>query len=381
MIKCATSRADGVLNSCIGLHTGGLTVFLLVLLPLLVYALASVKEPSDSVGWWGRCSQGWPAVYLERQIDNAEPSVWLLWLGVVRFSPLLMVVNIAVACVLALAAAFLWDSYTIRRAWWQMSLKEILCLITVSSLALSYLYLPAFQRWREDALAARLEKTGWVLFGNVPVEPNWIMRPLLDLGILSRDSLWRVRSVSWRGKTSCSAEDVPCHVAPPRPEQAFAGLLDEAARLLKSLKYCDEIHICSGLLTDEGLRALSATWTDCVRADFGNSSRLTDLAVQHIVENWRDLEELDLSRTAISDHGLLILAGLPRLTDLSIASLEGISLDGITTLVQRSGSLRTVVISDDWTIDERFPEFRNEAEQRAVSVIVLSRSEGHGLRS
>lgn len=370
MMKCFRRQSGGVLTSCIGI--GEATAFLLVFLPTLVYAVVSTEESSESSGWWGHYSQGWPLVYLERQVDTPDKSAWLLWSGVIRFSPLMMAANIAVAAVVALAVAYLWHFHTAQRPWWQFSLKEMLCLITVSAVALSYFCLPVFQRRREEALAAQLEKMGWVLAGNEPVQPNWTMRPLVDLGIVSRDSFWRFRSLAWKGRTSESSEDTPTHNA---REEAIDALLGETARLLARMKYCDEIHICSGALTDQGVGSLCTNWSGCRRADLSNSSHLTDVGLNQVVENWTNLEELDLSGTAVSDQGILELARLPRLSVLSLGGMDRISIDGTAKLVQHCGALKYLAVSADWLREESFQPFRQLAEKRGIDVIPVSGTE------
>lgn len=370
MMKCFRRQSGGVLTSYIGI--GEATAFLLLFLPTVVYAVVSTQESSEFSAWWGHYSQGWPLVYLERQVDNADKGAWRLWSGVMRFSPLMLAGNIAVAAVVALAVAYLWHLHTAQHPWWQFSLKEVLCLITVSAVGLSYCCWPVLQQRREDALAAQLEKMGWVLYGNEPAEPNWIMRPLVDLGVVSRGSFWRVRAVAWKGRSSDWAVDTPTD--DNTPEDAIDALLDETARLLTRMKHCDEIHICSSGLTDQGIRSLCTNWNGCRYADLSNSSRLTDVGLHQVVDNWTSLEELDLSGTAVSDQGILELARLPRLSRVSLVGMRRISIDGAAKLIQHCGALKCVEVSANWLHEESFHLFRQLAEKRGIDVIAISRT-------
>jgi len=318
-MRCFQPQSGSLLAPCISM--GKAAVFLLVFIPISVYAVVS---PWESSRWWAHYSQGWPLVYLKRQVDTTvDKGVWFLWSGVIHFSPLMMAANIAVAALVALAVTSVWCLHTAKRPWWQFSLRELLCLVTVSAVALSYCCLPIVQQRREKALSARLEKMGWFLGGSASVRPNWMMRPLVDLGIVSPSSFWRVGSVDWQGRyidrITVSSDGTASHHG---REETADDFLDETGRLLARLKYCDEIHVCGSSVTDRGIESLCANWSNCRSADFYNSSGFTDTDLNRVVESWPDLEELDLSRTAVSDRGLQALARLPRLSVLSIMSMD-----------------------------------------------------------
>ncbi len=335
--------------------------------PILLYAIVSPRQRSE---WWGYYSQGWPLAYIERQVDVGPKSAWPVWENVTSFDPKRLTANVLIAVALALASGLLWARHVARRRWWQFSLKEILGLFTVLSVGFAYASRPVLERRREDRVGAQLEKMGWVLGGNIPAQPGWAFRPLLDLGLIDPDSFWRIRSLAWEGRTSDSADF-------PSPSPVSAGcevgtVMHETGQLARSLKHCDQISICGAALTPEGLDALGRGWGACEIADFGESVGVSAEVLRTIVLHWPRLKELTLSGTDVSDEAIGHVAELRHLTALSIATTNQLSLTRVHPLIQECNSLEFLEVPPDWAADSRFAEFREQCRERAIDLILLS---------
>jgi hypothetical protein len=361
-----------VLPTWIGLS--GVFVFLFAFIPILTYAIISPEEESQTSAYWGTYSQGWPLTYLIRQVDTtAYKGMWFLWRGVSHFSPWIMAIDIAIVVLIALAIISLWLWHTARQRWWQFSLKELLCFVTIVAICVSYCCLPIVERQREEFIAAQLEKMGWVLTGNEPVSPNWIMRPFVDIGIIGRDNFWRFRSIAWQGRTSESIEEM---IGRNVKNSKLDDFIDDTTQLITRMKYCNEIHICGSLLSNKGLESLSKKWSGCRRADFGNSTGFDDVGLNQVVENWPDLEELDLTGTAMSDRGILALAKLPSLSILNIGDMDCLTIDGTKKLMQHCRALKILTVSANWQDNKTFQQLQQMAENQGIDVIVVSRKKG-----
>lgn len=245
------------------------------LLLFVGYGVFSLRN-DDPAGIFGPINgynyeQGWPWLYMSRNIPDSPPGPG--WMGRVNLAngiqqiqgwPLLA--NLAVAVGLSLAVTCLWWLHCRKGKPWQVSLRELMLLALVFSVAAGG-YVRMRDIYQEEfAYLKSLEKQGWSLSStseNIP----WYLQPLRDLNLIASKD-WQHHSLSWTSWSGQTNRTLSQQVATGQRLSSFVSTVsitdpkcdDEALDLLGQwIPHCESVSLYRGSnITEDGIRRLGA---------------------------------------------------------------------------------------------------------------------------
>jgi len=285
-----------------------------LMLVFVGYGVFSLRN-DDPAGIFGPVNgyeyeHGWPWLYMSRNIpDTPSGPGWMGRLnladGIRHFQGWALLANFAVAMGLSLLATGLWWLHCRQGKPWQISLRELMLLALVFSLAAGG-YVRMRDIYQEEfAYLKSLEKQGWSLSSaseNIP----WHLQPLRDLGLIASPD-WRHHSLyrsSWNGGTSRNLR-----------QQVDAG------RRLSS--YVTRVSITDLECDDEALDLLGQWMPHCESVSLHRGSRITEEGIRRLGTGMPRLRSLIINMLETEDELVAAFGELKNLEDLTLYKLSG----------------------------------------------------------
>lgn len=348
--------------------------FALVFVPLAWYAMFSVR-----VTWMvpvlyggGRLERlGWPGGFLSRHVEPNQEGHSYLFRNLSEFSAPMLLGNLGLAFLVGATVAMLWHVRTITIGHarpWQFSIRELLGATAVLAVLLSLWRASEVQYEREERVSAELESIGWIVHRRiVPIVPDWLMRPWIDLHLGVPRSFRRTVAIAWDAQ---GREYDKASVDNSRWGNVD-DMLQDVAPKFKLLKHCEMIEVYDSGLTDIGVQAICSNLTDCLDASFEGCGNLTDAGLLCIVSHWPEIEALRLYHTGIHDEGIAHLRRLSKLSSLELLGVDQLSMDAACQVAELP-SLRSIKVPTNWLHNPRFNEI---IDRRDIGIGLLTAEE------
>lgn len=259
-------------------------------------------------------THGWPLEYETRYVPlPGPPAAWAKGGSLDSFHHWRLVTNLALAIGVSLLLTYLAAWRFTTGQCWQFRLVDLLALTVVIAAVLGW-----GRRWETnyqvdraylDSLAIQGCHATWV------GKSIWYLRPLRDLGVVSRESLFPLELDLGAPYDPNSFEAKPFG-----PEYWEERLLQETSDGRRLRHPVSAITVFGGLRSDEGMDALVRWAPRCERFEFHRKNEFTDRSIQQIVASWPMLTELTLHGPNLTSQSIQSLSSLQRLEKLRIDS-------------------------------------------------------------
>jgi hypothetical protein len=263
---------------------------------------------------------------------------WRLKEGVREFSLTHFIFDLSVAASVSITATLLWSQHCRKRRPFQTSLRELLAVVTLASMALAAFKWHQRNYASEEEFLASLGDQGMdTRFTSDPLP--WYLLPLRDIGVIDEED-WVYFGIAWEPSTSDEAGvDV---------NRALTRWTAQRTRLA----FVRSAAIADQTLNDDGIDVLCKWAPKCTSLDITGCPQITDRGVGCVVADLPWLRGFGIAGTRITNRGIRALSHLPRLEEVSIDDIAQTTTGEAIHDLLELPELRSLGIPRHWDIAE-----------------------------